>query len=329
MSATRFRAAFFAAVVLVLAGSGFSPAQAPEPPDAQIAEGAKRIAENVTEAERQRLAAVEAVAPLVRPSLSAPSPVATDGDGEDAAQLGDPELLVTIAGPKEVPTGGYFLLQVKTPPPAPNVLVGFEPDIPDGAAPPIELAGKNPGESVYLYQQVAPGRYAFHVSAQVSVDKSEGFDPHDHDSWVVTVGGPGPVPPPPGPQPPPPVPPPPDPTPDTAPFPATGLHVLIVFETADAVALPAGQRAILYGKANREFLNAKTAPGPDGRTRSWRIYDADTDVTAEAKVWQDAMAVPRQSLPWLVVSNGRTGFSGPLPADPAAFQAIVNQHAGG
>jgi hypothetical protein len=95
------------------------------------------------------------------------------------------------------------------------------------------------------------------------------------------------------------------------------------------VALPAGQRAILYGKANREFLNAKTAPGPDGRTRSWRIYDADTDVTAEAKVWQDAMAVPRQSLPWLVVSNGRTGFSGPLPADPAAFQAIVNQHAGG
>jgi hypothetical protein len=161
--------ALFAA--FTLAGSGFSPAQAPEPaPAAVIGDKAAEIQEKRGYWQAQAVEAEKAVSVLRlgvstvagddSPALPAPPtetlPVATDGDGEDAAQLGDPELLVTIAGPKEVPTGGYFLLQVKTPPPAPNVLVGFEPDIPDGAAPPIELAGKNPGESVYLYQQVTP-----------------------------------------------------------------------------------------------------------------------------------------------------------------------------
>lgn len=118
----------------------------------------------------------------------------------------------------------------------------------------------------------------------------------------------------------------PGPTPDDAPFPAQGLHVLIVHETKDAARLPAGQRTILWSQASREFLDSKCAL--DGKTRAWRIYDPDVDLTHEAQVWRDAMAVPRQSLPWLCLSNGRTGYSGPLPADVAAFQTIVSQHAG-
>lgn len=113
----------------------------------------------------------------------------------------------------------------------------------------------------------------------------------------------------------------PGPTPDgDAPFPAEGLHVLIIHETKDAAQLPAGQRAILWGQATREFL--------DGKTAGWRIYDPQQDVTNDAEVWKAGMDVPRESLPWLLVSNGRAGYSGPLPETPEAFREIVNQHAG-
>jgi hypothetical protein len=198
MSATRFRAAFFAAVVLVLAGSGFSPAQAPEPPDAQIAEGAKRIAENVTEAERQRLAAVEAVAPLVRPSLSAPSPVATDGDGEDAAE---PPPLVTLDGPTKVPSGGFDVL-VTAPKEA---ALHWDNDVPEGAGQPRRMRDED-GNLLLVYFNPLPGTYTFRVMAQVPVD---GLDPVGTARLVVVVGRspvppPGPDPPPPGPDPPPP-----------------------------------------------------------------------------------------------------------------------------
>lgn len=137
-------------------------------------------------------------------------------------------------------------------------------------------------------------------------------------SCVVTVGqapppGPGPTPPAP------PVPP--------APIPADGLHVLVVI---DGPRLTAAQADALDGQAVRGYLNATCPPGPDGKTRQWRVWDRGVDPANEGKLWQDAFARTRgKPLPYVIVSNGKAGFEGPLPADEAALLALLRKYGEG
>jgi hypothetical protein len=98
-----------------------------------------------------------------------------------------------------------------------------------------------------------------------------------------------------------------------------------MYETADAAKLPAGQYAIVFGKKMRDYLDAKCIP--DGPVKAWRIWDADTSAAAESATWQAAVKVKRESLPWIVVSNGKAGFSGPLPADVDAAVKLLDQFA--
>lgn len=89
------------------------------------------------------------------------------------------------------------------------------------------------------------------------------------------------------------------------------LRVLIVEETADRAGLPPGQLAVLTSSKVRRALDALCMK-VDG-TPEWRIFDDDSDISAESDVWQEAMAKPRSSLPWLLVSDGKQGVSMPLP----------------
>lgn len=127
--------------------------------------------------------------------------------------------------------------------------------------------------------------------------------------FTVVVGTP-PLPPvPPGPNPPvPPVP------PTPVPIPGDGLHVLMIYETGDVSKLPAAQANVLYSSNVRSYLNGHSPLGPDGKTHEWRVWDKDVDASAESKLWQDAMKRPHASVPWIIVSNGKTGFEGPLPS---------------
>jgi hypothetical protein len=141
--------------------------------------------------------------------------------------------------------------------------------------------------------------------------------------WLdVDNGGPAPKPPDPGPGPGPK----PDP-PSPAPIPGAGLRVLIVYETADSAKLPPAQQSILFGQPMRDYLNAKCVVGPDGKTKEWRIWDKDVATGSVTKLWQDAMKRPRQSLPWVVISNGTSGFEGPLPADVDAMKKLIDTYA--
>ncbi len=120
---------------------------------------------------------------------------------------------------------------------------------------------------------------------------------------------------------------PPDPPQPAPPFPASGLHTLILYETGDLSKYPAGQSLVLYSEAVRDAM----AKGPDGRN-GYRIWDYDADPTNEAKVWQDAMkAKPtgKDKLPWVIISNGKTGYSGPLPATVAEMQTLMAHYGGG
>lgn len=114
---------------------------------------------------------------------------------------------------------------------------------------------------------------------------------------------------------------------DPAPIPDVGFRVLVVFETG--MVLPAPQNSILYGKTVREYLDAHCAADPDGKTKGYRIWDKDTVADADFPVWKTALARPRKSVPWVIVSNGKAGYEGPLPASVADMMALLKKYAEG
>jgi len=119
---------------------------------------------------------------------------------------------------------------------------------------------------------------------------------------------------------------------DEAPIAGDGFKVLIVYDAANLNNLAAGQQAAINGAPTRAYLNAKCATGPDGVTKEFRIWASDVDATNESKVWQDAMKLRRDSLPWIVISNRKagtgTGFQGRLPENLADITTLLKKYGG-
>lgn len=138
--------------------------------------------------------------------------------------------------------------------------------------------------------------------------------PEEVDRIQVLVGAPKPEPKP-------------DDPPAPAPIPGEGFRVLIVRETKDLSNLPAAQVAIFSAREVREYLTSKCVL--EGNQRAFRIWDQDTDVSREAQHWRDAMKRPRQSLPWLLVTNGKEGYEGPLPANVPEMMALLKKYGEG
>lgn len=151
-----------------------------------------------------------------------------------------------------------------------------------------------------------PGKYR--LLAYTSDEKG----PSEPAITTVVVAGVEPPTPPVPPVPPTPPTPPTPPVPP-APIPVAGLRVLIVEEAMDRAKLPAAQAAIIFDARVREYLNTKCVVGPDGRTREWNIFDQNVYTGDTSKLWQDAMKRKRDSLPWILISDGKTGYEGPLP----------------
>lgn len=132
--------------------------------------------------------------------------------------------------------------------------------------------------------------------------------------------------PPPGPSPGP-KPTPPDPKPDgTSPFAESGFRVLMVFDSTSTTR-PAAQNSVIYGKAVREYMAAKCVLGPDGKTREYRIYPANTDVAADRPTWRDAFG-KAGGKDWILIGDGKTGHSGPLPKTEADALALLRKYGG-
>lgn len=140
--------------------------------------------------------------------------------------------------------------------------------------------------------------------------------PEEVDRIKVVVGDP--LPPKPEPKP--------DDPPKPTPIPGEGFRVLIVRETKDLSNLPASQVAIFSAREVREYLGTKCVL--EGNQRAFRIWDQDTDVSREAQHWQDAMKRKRDSLPWLLVTNGKEGYEGPLPKDVPEMMALLKKYGG-
>lgn len=137
----------------------------------------------------------------------------------------------------------------------------------------------------------------------------------EQEQFVITIGDTVPIPQP-------------DPQPqpdDKVPIKEPGLRIMIVYESRD-VNRPSVQGTIMFSTTLREY--ARTHCVTVNRNPEFRLFDKDVSLTGESKIWQDAMARPRQSLPWLLISNGKAGYEGPLPATLDATMALVKKYGG-
>jgi hypothetical protein len=124
---------------------------------------------------------------------------------------------------------------------------------------------------------------------------------------------------PPDPKPPEPPPTPPGPMPGEAPIDGEGFRVLFVSESGDRV--PSDVEDAFWSKEISDYLNANCIK-VDGQP-DFRRVDPDTKYTDPNHRFAKALARPRASLPWLIVSNGKTGYEGPFPGGKDATLALL------
>lgn len=105
---------------------------------------------------------------------------------------------------------------------------------------------------------------------------------------------------------------------EPAPFDIPGNRCLIIYESSQLSALPPEQLSVLQGGAVRDYLAANCVPGPNDSGPEYRIWDKDQNLEYVPDAWKRVFEKTQQvdgfELPWIVVSNGRTGWQGPLPA---------------
>lgn len=116
------------------------------------------------------------------------------------------------------------------------------------------------------------------------------------------------------------VPPQPKPDPDVVapvpPVPAGQLWVLIVEETANRRTLPASQVRIFTSTKVQGWLR-QNAPN------HWRIWDKDVNPSKAPETLRGMFNLPRESLPWIFISDDVNSHSGPLPTSEAELLALL------
>jgi hypothetical protein len=88
-------------------------------------------------------------------------------------------------------------------------------------------------------------------------------------------------------------------------------RVLIIYETGDQTNYTQGQIGFMYSAEVRQYLSEKCPKAAN--SNGWYMLDKDAVTTALPPAWGKAMARPRTKLPWMIVSNPKGGWEGPVP----------------
>lgn len=102
---------------------------------------------------------------------------------------------------------------------------------------------------------------------------------------------------------------------------------MIVEDANMRTKLPRPQQAIMFDSSLRDYLDSKCVMGKDGKTREWRIWPTGADYSKTEKHWQDVMKRERKSLPWIIISDGKTGYEGPLPENVDKTLELIKKYA--
>lgn len=176
-----------------------------------------------------------------------------------------------------------------------------------------EAAFKGPYESgkVIVFSTATPGRYVFWLFGSNAKQAAKQM----HAVIVGTPEPPKPI------DPPKPVDPP-------TPAPQPGKISVLVVEEVDE---RTPEFSMVQGSwPLRDYLNTHTEKGVGNRP-CWLWTDKDVDTAKLPKIWQDAMKLPRQSVPWIVVLGpGGQGvlFSGPVPKKLEDVMVLLKKYGG-
>jgi hypothetical protein len=110
----------------------------------------------------------------------------------------------------------------------------------------------------------------------------------------------------------------PEPQPDKDPIPEPGFSVIIIEETKDRETLSKEQVAVLQSTKIQSLVKSY---GGD-----FRQTDDDSPLTYENPKWAKAIQRERQSLPWIIVSNDKKWYEGPLPKDLNSAIKLIETH---
>lgn len=113
----------------------------------------------------------------------------------------------------------------------------------------------------------------------------------------------------------------PDPHPGVAPIDGPGFRVLFVSETGER--MPADVEDAFFSPEITDYLNANCVK-VDGQP-DFRRVDPDTRFTDPGHRFAKALARPRASLPWLIISNGKSGYEGPFPGGKDETLALLKK----
>ena len=117
---------------------------------------------------------------------------------------------------------------------------------------------------------------------------------------------------------------PPTPTPDgEAPIPEPGFRVLMIYESSKLQDLP----TYVYDQDLRDYLTTHCVRGPSN-VAEWRMVDPQVVTAPDSAIWAKALGRKRDSLPWVLISDGKHGYEGPLPKDKAAMMDLLRKYGG-
>lgn len=104
--------------------------------------------------------------------------------------------------------------------------------------------------------------------------------------------------------------------------------MIILHQEKDDTKLKPGQFSAIYGKTFRAYLEEKCVREPDGRA-AYRIYDVDYDFSMAPPAYRDAVEKYKSKpLPFLIVSDGKTGYADKLPDDLDGIMNILKKYGG-
>tara|TARA_R110000751_G_scaffold259689_1_gene358912 strand:+ start:252 stop:647 length:396 start_codon:yes stop_codon:yes gene_type:complete len=106
----------------------------------------------------------------------------------------------------------------------------------------------------------------------------------------------------------------------SAPIDVDRLTVVVVEQSEQRGGLPRPQLAAI--------MSAAWTIAVDKNGGQWARLDPDGDLSKADQWLVDAAAVPRDSVPWLIVATPSGGTSMAMPADLPATMAAIEKHGG-
>lgn len=105
------------------------------------------------------------------------------------------------------------------------------------------------------------------------------------------------------------------------------VAVLIMEETAERSFLPESQLQILNSTELREWAESGCDKDEDGI--QFRVVDKDIDTQFMSALWRERIeAAKSKPMPYMAVSNGKSGAEGDLPLSVDEVKSVLKRYSG-